>query len=309
MVWSAESPDGSSYIIVGWMKNADGIKNQGIWKLNPSNGEVVWYFNFASGHKSDALETVQFTPDGGIVVGGYVNGDNEGSPGKSAGQQSEANPFIAKLSAASIAGTEEPAGYEWFWYETDVPTYKGSAKAIRVDQNNGDIYANFGRKISVIKLDSTGNVLAKSKAFKDKWAMQGSDLEIAPDGGIIVGGLAHTGGQKAAIMKLDPNTLDIVWQKIHGGYPGGVNQYKGLDGGNRRYVIDECWGLMTTTDANGVPTGYALGCGTGIEGCPDVPGYEKLKAECEADPRIEWRSLVVATDLNGDMTWYRIDNF
>jgi len=61
-------------------------------------------------------------------------------------------------------------------------------------------------------------------------------------------------------------------------------------------VIDECWGMSTTKDSNGTPNGYAMACGTGIEKCP--PGTPN-------DPRCTWRSLVVGTDLEGNMIWYR----
>jgi len=60
-------------------------------------------------------------------------------------------------------------------------------------------------------------------------------------------------------------------------------------------VLDECWGMAATKDANGTPNGYLMSCGTGIEKCPE--DYK--------DPRCTWRSLIVATDLDGNMIWYR----
>lgn len=52
-----------------------------------------------------------------------------------------------------------------------------------------------------------------------------------------------------------------------GNYPGGINQFAGTAVGDRSYVIDECWGMMATTAADGTHNGYAIACGTGIEGC------------------------------------------
>jgi len=61
--------------------------------------------------------------------------------------------------------------------------------------------------------------------------------------------------------------------------------------------------MMPSKDASGAVTGYVIACGTGIEGCADQP------AECASDPRINWRTLVVGTDLNGKRIWSRMDNF
>ena len=100
-------------------------------------------------------------------------------------------------------------------------------------------------------------------------------------------------------MKLDKKGK-IEWSKTHGNYAGGVNQFAGLPEGDRAYVIDECWGMMKTTAPDGSHDGYAMACGTGIEGCGEdsPPG-------CAKDPRIAWRSLVIATDLEGERVWSR----
>ena len=101
------------------------------------------------------------------------------------------------------------------------------------------------------------------------------------------------------MLKLDKHG-EKVWTKIHGNYAGGVNQFSGIPVGDRAYVIDECWGMMPTKSDKGVHDGYAIACGTGIEGCnaDSPPG-------CAKDPRITWRSLVIATDLEGDRVWSR----
>ena len=108
---------------------------------------------------TDALETLAFAPDGGLIVGGYVGKGMSsvwGQEFKSGGQAHEGFPFIAKISAAGMAGPE--AGeYEWFWYMQGISSDKsdpssGSAKAIRIDEK-GDIYSLYGRYSSVIKLD------------------------------------------------------------------------------------------------------------------------------------------------------------
>jgi len=68
------------------------------------------------------------------------------------------------------------------------------------------------------------------------------------------------------MMKVDKDG-NKVWTKNLGNYAGGVDQFAGTAVGDRSYVIDECWGMMSTTAADGTPNGYAIACGTGIEGC------------------------------------------
>ena len=62
---------------------------------------------------------------------------------------------------------------------------------------------------------------------------------------------------------------------------------------------------MSTRGSDGKINGHAIACGTGIENC-DVPP-DKLAA-CQADPRGVWRSLVIATDMDGERVWSRMDN-
>ena len=34
-----------------------------------------------------------------------------------------------------------------------------------------------------------------------------------------------------------------------------------------------------------------------------------VKTNCENDPRVHWRGASIGVDGNGDMSWYRMDNF
>ena len=97
----------------------------------------------------------------------------------------------------------------------------------------------------------------------------------------------------------------VDWSKTYGNYKGGVNQFAGLPEAYEALVYTECWGMAKTYAADlTTHNGYALACGSGIEGCPSwmKPLY---KQECKKDPRIEWRALTVATDLNGERVWHR----
>jgi len=50
-----------------------------------------------------------------------------------------------------------------------------------------------------------------------------------------------------------------------------------------------------------------MACGTGIEGCNAHEGTP-LGEKCDADPRINWRGLVIKVDANGDEVWHRQDS-
>lgn len=88
---------------------------------------------------------------------------------------------------------------------------------------------------------------------------------------------------------------------MYGNYPGGVNQFKGISKGDPSMVIDECWGMMSTS------TGYVMSCGTGIENCDGMTGDTLNK--CLADPRRMWRNLVFETDSEGERVWSRMDSW
>ena len=55
--------------------------------------------------------------------------------------------------------------------------------------------------------------------------------------------------------------------------------------------------------------GFIVGCGNGIEGCPVVGFTNEAKQWCRSDPRKAWRSLLLKTNLEGKIVWYRQDNF
>ena len=113
-------------------------------------------------------------------------------------------------------------------------------------------------------------------------------------------------------MKID-DQYNLQWKKTFGNYPGGVNQFAGLSEGPWPWIYTECWGMTSVYSAEGNPSGYALQCGTGIEGCEiehirDFWAPELQGESCAADPRSQWRSLLIVTDLEGNRIWSRQDN-
>ena len=99
------------------------------------------------------------------------------------------------------------------------------------------------------------------------------------------------------------------WKKDYGNYPGGVSQFRELEEGNWSLVYNECWGVAPKYAADGTThDGYVMSCGTGIEGCNVLLG-PFVWAECIGDPRRTWRALTVATDLEGERIYSRMDSY
>lgn len=325
--WVAESPDGTYFIVVGIEEqDSAAFSDMAIWKINAADGSIAWKMTHGAPGQGSGLETAAFTSDGGFVVGGFV--DAPGGIGdmvfKSGGIITDAKPFLAKISAASAAGSATPSGFGWTYTEAD-PVYAGSTKAIRIDASD-NIFANVGTRSAVVKLDSTGGVAWKSGEIDS--SIQSNDLElVASDGGIVLVG--HQYGTtmtgcvgsgcsviKGAMMKLDSSGAKVWGPKLFGNYPGGVNQFAGLSAGDWALVYTECWGITAIHSSTGNSIiGYAIACGTGIENCDNEQaasggGYNaQIQAECQADPRVNWRALTIATDLDGNRVWSRMDSY
>lgn len=83
--WVAEAPDGS-LIVAGLESDPStgsaltGYSNITIWKLNAVDGSIIWKMthktdpileNGSTSPATSGLESVQFTKDGGFIVGGF----------------------------------------------------------------------------------------------------------------------------------------------------------------------------------------------------------------------------------------------
>ena len=94
-------------LAVGVRETNNSGSNQARWvvKIDVQSGTTVWQFELPNteswaGTKS-GYETIAFTEDGGFVVGGFGNFEEEGFPAfKSGGQVEMAKPIIQKFSAA-----------------------------------------------------------------------------------------------------------------------------------------------------------------------------------------------------------------
>jgi hypothetical protein len=111
------------------------------------------------------------------------------------------------------------------------------------------------------------------------------------------------------MMKVDL-TGAKQWDQRFGNYPGGINQFYGLEEGRDELIFNECFGIAPRyADDLTTQNGFVISCGIGIEGCTNWQFSPSLWAECKTDPRKTWRSLTIATDLDGNRVYSRMDNY
>jgi hypothetical protein len=61
-------------IVTGISTGSDGLPKMSIAKIQTSDGETVWTMSHTAG---SGAETVAFTSDGGFIIGGYIDSDEQ----------------------------------------------------------------------------------------------------------------------------------------------------------------------------------------------------------------------------------------
>ena len=111
-------------------------------------------------------------------------------------------------------------------------------------------------------------------------------------------------GISGRVMKIEAESGNFLWAKSYSA------------GGNPDLIFNECWGIAALAGDGG----YVLGCGTGIEMCDNFRSGSQLRKKCNAGKGDErpgayprkpgvWQSMVVRTDINGELQWQRVDSF
>ena len=286
----------SGVFVVG-VQTVDGRPQRLLNKYDRS-GSIVWTATFASSGAESALEYISTTPSGGMIVSGFVDGEEGGIEGfKSYGNPVAGSSYVAYLSPEQLESNSAPVSFSW-----EQSYDLGSIRSIQPVGADGYVFvAAYGEEwYEVVRIDNSG-----SEVWRTALTSHGEATDIAvltDNSGFVITGHTHEGaGIDGSVTKVSLDG-DIVWGKTYGNPEGGTGAFANLGTGNPALIFDECWGVQETENG-----GAILACGTGIEGCDEVEG--DLYNECIADPRTMWRSLLIEIDSSGAELWSRTDSF
>ena len=165
-MWLALSPD-DSYVLAVGVKQTTNTKHQRyIVKLNAQTGAEIWSVLMPTGDglgSRSGYETIEFTQDGGFIVGGYGNALDTTFPSfKSGGSVDEGQPILEKFSAATASASTMASAPTPVWsyvcQSAGVAcTTQGSSKAIRIyhDQGVEKVVTVPGSHSAILVVDAT----------------------------------------------------------------------------------------------------------------------------------------------------------
>lgn len=149
---------------------------------------------------------------------------------------------------------------------------------------------------------------------------EGTDMKIVGTTHAVISGhfkdSEFNSGYSGRLTKVSLNDGSLVWSKEYSSCGFGSTtapiDTAPLDGQcSKDLIYNECWGVALMADG-----GFALSCGTGIEGCHQG----NLYADCTAGtgdkrpgayPHLSgiWSSMTVKTDSAGNLEWQRVDSY
>ena len=306
-------PDGGGELIVVGYRTLGGVAQRTITQLSLGSGVEAWTAAWPSSNPSlhGAWEMADLSADASMVLlAGLTDSlDSSHFAFKSYGNVGGGSAIVQALPIASLAGLSPPLETAATWTygpNSDFYTSK-AARALADGSVVALLYGEFnGRMASLVKLSgTTGALLWGPNDFGPQHG-EGSDVVVSANGtGFAISG--HGDGGIAG-------TLSGRLTKVNAdGTHAWSRSYSSIDyslGGSTRVIKNECWGLQPTSD------GYVMGCGTGIENCDGETGT--VLADCNrgtVDPRPGaharlagvWLSMLVRTDLDGNLRWLRSD--
>jgi hypothetical protein len=290
--------------VAGFVTEDDGTLDRNLRKYNLFSGALIWEISYpdTTSRREGALESIHLLENGDAIVGGFINGSRGSAEGfKSYGNPTSGEATIQYFTAAQLAAGTPPSAPLWS------QTYGAliSVKSVRPLAEGGFVLvaSNEDEEAQIMRVDADGEKMW-SRSIRQHGEV--TDVAVLEEGGASVGFMVsghrgESGGIDGSVSRIDLDG-EVVWKKSYGDFPGGVQEFAGLDGGNPALIFDECWGIQATAGG-----GAVVACGTGIEGCDEVEG--DLYDECRSDPRQVWRGLVLEVDGDGDVLWSRLDSF
>ncbi|MFN4253922.1 MAG: FG-GAP-like repeat-containing protein [Saprospiraceae bacterium] len=267
-------------------ENSQGGNDYWVVKLD-AVGNILWQ-NSLGGDSDDVLNSMQQTPDGGYILGGYSYSGLSGD--KTEASLGGADFWIVKLDAVGNILWQNAIGGSGqdILYTIQQTTDGGYVVGGQSDSNiSGDKTENSqgGTDYWVLKLDAAGNIVWQNTiggSFYDELR----SMQQTADGGYILGGWSSSGisGDKTEpnlgsngdywVVKLDASG-NILWQNTIGG--------------NANDVLRD---LQQTTDGGYILGGYSRSniSGDKTEASLGVEDYWVIKLD--ASGGIQWQNTI-----------------
>jgi len=226
-----------------------------VWvvKLN-SNGDIQWQ-TVLGGNGDDSGFSILQTTDGGYILTGITDSDNNGDVGKNYGGY---DVWVVKLHTNGnvqwqtvLGGNGDDSGFSIL--QTTYGEY--ILTGITDSDNNGDVGKNHGgNDVWVVKINP-GGIIQWQTVLGGDGDDSGFSIQPATDGGYILTGItdsdnngdvgANHGGYDVWVVKINPGGI-IQWQKVLGGNgdDSGFSIQQATDGG---YILTG----ITDSDNNG----------------------------------------------------------
>jgi uncharacterized repeat protein (TIGR01451 family) len=285
-----QTTDGG-YIVAGSSRSNDGdvtgnIGAQDFWvvKLDAS-GNISWQKSLG-GSTNDILNSIQQTTDGGYIVAGQSNSNDEDVTGFNGGVW---DYWVVKLDAVgNITWQTALGGSESDVAESIQQTTDGGYIVTGWSaSNNGDVTGGNGSfDFWVVKLDISGNI-SWQKTFGGSGFDVANSIQQTTDGGYIVAGYSQSidgdvtgnnGGQDFWVVKLDA-TGNITWQKALGG------------SGN-----EVAYSIQQTTDGGYIVAGHSSSNDGDVTG--NNGGNDNWVVKLDATGNITWQKSLGGTGID-----------
>jgi len=236
----AVDPEG--YYVVNGITQSFGNGYHDFWilKLDPATGDTIWSRTYG-GSSFDQGSAILVDDEGYYVAIGHT---------KSYGTAESYDAWILKLDPAT-GDTVWAAMYGGSDYDRVFGiTTDGSTYIVVGYEESPEINGDSSRQGWIFKINASDGSLVWMKSYGGDEYEVFSDVEVDPDGYIVVAGRTvsfSAGDRDAWLLKMDPATGDTLWTTVVGG---------GSD--------DRLYGLAIDPHGNYVATGYTYSFAVGI---------------------------------------------